>query len=410
MAATANVVVRFSGAVNATFVANAFCQLTPAGVCGRLSVLSLAYENQETTCVLRISDGTPSPESIQNDLTSLQQNKLNAQNILSVSLPPPPPPTADREKELIYTATASFVGGVLLSIATWFCCFRKRRTASERDQPQQAAVNGSTSREVNAEKPPVHTWKDTTLTERLIDRIKQLEEDTQHLLTLNNMERKGLTDSVPFQATSADEITHCIEEAAQELSLKKSASTNGGILSVPSTGEGAVVVNGGATTRDLNRSNADPRHWCQTSSFPTLPPNIACSVNIARSKIHGMGIFATKFLSAELLLFQYLNPAYTNDATHRYSNEDMRLQFGAGWQNRIHFVVTHPDKTFHCVAEDPKFRGWGCLINSCRGTGLLPNCQIVWSAGGVPWVQTTVPIPPLAELLLEYDVGLSKLS
>ena len=153
---------------------------------------------------------------------------------------------------------------------------------------------------------------------------------------------------------------------------------------------------------------AEGHHWLAHVQLPQMNPTIQTQVMLAKSTLHGLGVFARRFIDRGTLLFPYANPSQINSAKHIYSANEMRFHFGANWDARLHFVARDGYNKKFCVAEAPKERGWGSVINSCRGTGnlLIANCECVFPddprAGVIPWIRVTQTIAPLGELLLDY--------
>lgn len=149
-------------------------------------------------------------------------------------------------------------------------------------------------------------------------------------------------------------------------------------------------------------------HWLAYNELPKMNPKIESLVMLAKSNLHGVGVFARRFIDRGTLLFPYANPSQINCAKHVYSRNEMRYHFGVNWDARLHFVARDAYNKKFCVAEAPRERGWGCAINSSRGTGnmLMANCECFFpddkQAGVIPWVRVTQTIPPLGELLLDY--------
>jgi hypothetical protein len=153
---------------------------------------------------------------------------------------------------------------------------------------------------------------------------------------------------------------------------------------------------------------SEGRHWLQHTPLPKISPKTASLVMLARSRLHGLGVFARRFIDRGTLLFPYASPALANSPKLVYTSSEMRFNFGAHWETRLHFVARDPFNKKFCVAETPGDRGWGAMINSCRGNGnlLVANCECVFPedarAGLAPWIRVTQTIAPLAELLLDY--------
>jgi hypothetical protein len=153
----------------------------------------------------------------------------------------------------------------------------------------------------------------------------------------------------------------------------------------------------------------DRDHWSYIHRLPSLSPLISSLVSAAPSNIHGMGVFARTFIDAGIVLFPWLRPERIQSNKVYVTEVAMGFRFGADWRRTVRFVTEHPERRgYFCVAEDPTARGWGCLLNSCRGTALEANCEVVWtgpSGGETPWIRTKQTVPPLAELLLDYAVA-----
>ena len=159
-------------------------------------------------------------------------------------------------------------------------------------------------------------------------------------------------------------------------------------------------LSGGYDVGFLSRA----RHWALPPYLPPLPREIANLVMVRESLLQGAGVFARRFIDADIILFPFVHPTcVADDRAVCFSDVELRLKYGRDWRDRLRFFVRHPDKDVVVVAEEPQRRGWGCLLNSCRGTILEANCRMVFPSGAcTPWVVTTRVIPPLAELLLDY--------
>jgi hypothetical protein len=157
---------------------------------------------------------------------------------------------------------------------------------------------------------------------------------------------------------------------------------------------------------DVIERGGQGAHWLHYNRLPSLPPHVEPLVMIARSTLHGVGVFARRFIDAGTVLFPYLSPYVLASARTTYDASAMRYTFGLHWDTELHFVVSDAAGRRFCVAHAARERGWGCVLNSARGTAYnTANCECVWPAdnGGVsPWIRVTRTIPPLAELLLDY--------
>ena len=381
------------------------------------------------TIVLVVADSPipPSLQSVRSILIALPAQSLNNNGIVSVTyVPPLQVSTAGIPQQVLYAVIAccGFVAGFLIAICLSLSRSRKKKVNGK-------LVGGSSGppiralreqQDANLKKTANEIWSEIRDLQMQTQRLLDLREDDERqremdkTLFLSGVSSGGIDSiesSVPLldvvdakrgfrlgkiaSAGSRGRDYYDDADGTSGVSLKAlhASSSSSQMTQLPGISSGAVC------------DNSSPQlHWSIRCSLPPLPPQIARLATREGSHIHGMGIFATAFIDPNITLFPYLRPHELTHPRHYFTAAQLRLQFGADWSHRMHFVIKQDGRDRYCVAEDPAVRGWGCLLNSVQGVpDLEANCEVVWTSEDyLPFIRSSKVIVPCSELLLDYPL------
>ena len=418
------------------------CDAIANVACVRLRVESLERFDRYTVARIGVLPGLPDAETVISEAVA-KQYAARPSGVFLVEREPTPAaaPRFSAEDKLLYAGVGGAVGGAALAFCFIFVV--QRRIAVSRDR-QRRKAEGSTPSEALVPAATAQRRHDMA-DEALWTRITELEELTKRLLRERytekavaavNAETNGAGGTPP---TNADQKSRGggdfpardpAEEMLDQLLVDQggkarrsyeapvpwwhrdpetalssdSQPPDGGLVRPERHDACRGVLHPGLVDTPLARRipAGFHDHWHLRSDFPKLPASVAGLIHVARSKLHGLGLFAARFISPGNVLFPYVSPEFLNARAVRLTFAQAAMRFGVDWKASMNFVAINHAKGVCVSAERPEVRGWGCLLNSNFGEeDLEANCEIVWS-GDVPYVKTTAHIPPLAELLLDY--------
>jgi hypothetical protein len=413
-AAYEELMVYVDGRVDADDIESRVCSLTIVTTqCARFRVFSINYVDDYTVADVEVMVGTPPADVVADSVLNakLITRPSGIFRIDRIQVPEATtPPLISEEDKLIYAAAAAFVGGALLVCLAVYCVHRRRRS--------QTSLPGAAPSSHLRGDLQVDATLSTMPSEQaeLRAKVQHLEVLTQRLLNAQDTQTAYRQAAADMEDEYFEPAALKADEAVAALEAAEKSKASSWWHAQPSERKGAPELlrdpadsHRGTLHQGLLFSSLSARvppehsrHWHLAKDFPRLPNSIAGLVHVAGSRLHGLGVFAAQFISPGVILFSYLNPSRLHDASLRFTMAQAALQFGYGFQDRLHFAICDPARDLCVVAEDPSARGWGCLLNSAHSEiDLEANCEIIW-CGTTPYVRSKSYIPPLAELLLDY--------
>jgi hypothetical protein len=421
-ASDAVLIVVVNGKVTDTATALAtVCKAMSLSDCSRLHLSSLTYQGDATTLRITVATGAPKASVVAQQASELPDKTLNPVNIASISKEEiaSSAPQLSQNDKLTYVGAGCGVVGILLGLIVYAVCRSRRKNA-------EVEAKGDAARHQPALPKARVDFTAVDESQRLWQRLRTLEDQTELLLACRESDARQhdlLDEAIELETGRAEPrpvalpTTAAADADGTDWWNRSAAEALGATGQVPQY-RGLTSTTRGTLIPDLMNARlaeridiaANAKHWTVLNEPPSIAARIVPLLCRARSNLHGMGVFANRYIDTGVVLFPYLNPVFATDARLRHSTSEMQQTYGVGWRRRMGFVASYygddaEESAVHVVAEDPAARGWGCIVNSATHTELESNCELMWTEQGVPWVRAATMIPPLAELLLDYDYG-----
>ena len=362
---------------------------------GRLTVLSATYRFTDCTFRVTVAESSlpPTLDVVRQRVITSSQLILASRNVLFAVATIQDVSSTNIFTAYLYYVFAGLCGVVVGVVATLFATSLLKKQSAKRKEEEGVQLR-RTERDQQLAATYLPDPQDTVA---LWEHIKELDHRTKVLLDVNGLENLN-SSTTKTRGSLVGKVEPAERESYSLLAPLVSAAPRNDIVLL---GSHRVP---GLSTGDT--SMTEP-HW--SLCLPPISSRIASLVRRERSVIDGFGMFAIAFINSETLLFPYLLPSFGNCSRYYKSSHQMAMEFGGAWQRATNFTAVHPFLDWVCCGEDPRARGWGCLLNSSQNfSPLEANCKLVWQddASGlhIPWVKTTETIPPFAELLLDYPV------